>query len=40
MYDFYNKYTKNKCDNKTELLLTDTDNLMCEIEAKNVFEDF
>ena len=39
MHDFHYKYHYN-CHNKTELLLADTDSLMCEIEIENVYADF
>ena len=35
MHDFHYKYHY-KCHNKTELLLADTDSLMCEIEIENI----
>ena len=40
MYDFQYDYIKNKYDSKTELLFTDTNRLMYEIQAENVYEDF
>ena len=40
MQDFYYNYIKNKYGDKTEMLLTDADNLICKIEAENVYEDF
>ena len=33
-------YIKNKYDDKVELLITETDNLDCEIETENVYKDF
>lgn len=39
MHDFHYKYHY-KCHNKTELLLGDTDSLMCKIEIENVYADF
>ena len=38
MCEFHYTYTKNKYDNKSKLLFTDTDSLMHEI--KHVYEDF
>ena len=38
MYEFHCKYIKNKFDAK--LLFTDTDSLVYEIKAENVYEDF
>ena len=40
MYEFHYDYIKNKYDNKTKLLLTDTDSLMHEIKTEVVYEDF
>ena len=40
MYEFHNDYIKNKYDNKTKLLFTDTDSLMFEINTEDVYEDF
>ena len=40
MYEFHYNYIKNKYDNKSKLLFTDTDSLMYEIKTENVFEDF
>ena len=31
---------KNKYGNNSRLLFTDTDSLMCEIKAEDVFKDF
>ena len=39
MHDFHYNYHY-KCHNKTELLLADTDSLMCEIEIENIYADF
>ena len=33
-------YIKNKYENKSKLLFTDTDSLMYEIKTENVYEDF
>ena len=33
-------YIKNKDDNKSKLLFTDTDSLMYEIKTEDVYEDF
>ena len=38
MYEFHYKYIKNRSDAK--LLFTDTDSLVFEIKAKDVYEDF
>ena len=40
MYEFHYDYIKNKYDNKSELLFTDTDNLMYEIKTEDVYKDF
>ena len=40
MYEFHYDYIKNKYDNKSKILFTDTDNLMYEIKTKYVYEDF
>ena len=39
MQDFHCNYIRNIYDDKTEMLLTDTDGLMCKIEAENVYEE-
>ena len=40
MCEFHYDYIKNKYGNKSRLLFTDTDNLMYEIETKNVYDNF
>ena len=40
MYEFHYDYIKNKYDNKSKLLFTDTDSLMDEIKTEDVYEDF
>ena len=40
MYEFHYDYIKNKYDNKSKLLFTDTDNLMYEIKTEDVYEYF
>ena len=40
MYEFHHDYLKNKYGNKLRLLFTNTDSLMYEIEAKDVYEGF
>ena len=40
MYKFHYDYIKNKYDNKSKLLFTDTNSLMYEIKTKDVYEDF
>ena len=40
MYKFHYDYIKNKYDNKSKLLFTNTDSLMYEIETEDVCEDF
>ena len=39
-YEFHYDYIKNKYGNKSKLLFTDTDSLMYETKAENVYEDF
>ena len=40
MYEFCYKYVGTKCYDRSKLLFTDTDNLLNEIEADDVYEDF
>ena len=40
MYKFHYDYIKNKYDNKSNLLFTDTDNLMYEVKTEVIYEDF
>ena len=40
MYKFHYDYIKNKYDNKSKLLFTDTDSLMYAIKTEDVSEDF
>ena len=40
MYKFHYDYIKNKYDDKSKLLLTDTNSLMYEIKTDDVYEDF
>ena len=40
IYEFHYDYIKNKDDNKSKLLFTDTDSLMYEIKTEDVYEDF
>ena len=37
--EFHYDYIKNKYDNKSKLLFTNTDSLMYEIKTKDVYED-
>ena len=39
-YDIHFDYIKNKYDNKSKPLFTDTDSLIYEIKTKDVYEDF
>ena len=39
MYEFHYDYIKNKYDNKSKLLFTDTDSLMYEIKIEDVYKD-
>ena len=40
MYEFDYDYIKNKYDNKSKLLFTDTESLIYEIKTEDVYEDF
>ena len=40
MCEFHYDYIKSKHGNKSRLLFRDIDNLIYEIEAKNVYDDF
>ena len=40
MYEFHYDYIKNKYDNKSNVLFTDTDSLMFEIKTEDIYEDF
>ena len=40
MYEFHYDYLKNKYDNNSRLLFTDTDSLMYEIKTEDVYKDF
>ena len=40
MQDFHYNYIKDKYGDNAEMLLTDSDSLMCNIEAKNIYEKF
>ena len=40
MYEFHYDYIKNKHNNKSKLISTDTDCLMYEIKSEDVYEDF
>ena len=40
MYEFHYDYIENKYDNKSKLLFTDTDNLIYETKAEDVYKDF
>ena len=40
MYEFHYDHIKNKYDNKSKLLFTETDSLMHEIKTEDVYEDF
>ena len=40
MYEFHHDCLKNKYGNKLRLLFTNTDSLMYEIKAKDVYEGF
>ena len=39
IYDFYYNYIKKKYDDKTDLLMTDTDSLLIEIETDDCYKD-
>ena len=36
MHDFHHDYIKNKYDNKSKLLFTDTDSFIQEIETEDI----
>ena len=40
MYEFHYDYIKNKYDNKSKLLFTDTDSLMYEIKTEDAHKNF
>ena len=40
MFESHYDYIKNKYNNKSKLLFTDTDNLMYKIKAEDVYENF
>ena len=40
MYEFHYDYIKNKYDNKSKLLFTNSDSLMYELKTEDVYEDF
>ena len=40
MYEFHYDYIKNKYDNKSKLLFTDTDSLIYDIKTDEVYEEF
>ena len=40
MYKFYYDYIKNKYDNKSRLLFTDTDSFIYEVKTGDVYKDF
>ena len=40
MYEFHYDYIRNKYDNKSKLLFTDTDSLMNEIKTEDVYRNF
>ena len=40
MYEFHYDYIKNKYDNKSKLLFTDTDSLTYEIKTEDVYKNF
>ena len=39
MYDFHFNYVKPKYTEKTQLLFTDTDSLLYQIEIKDIYKD-
>ena len=39
MFDFHYKYIREKYSNKAELLFSDTDSLMYEIETEDFYKD-
>ena len=39
MFDFHYNYIKNKYNNRAELLFTDTDSLMYQIQTDDFYED-
>ena len=37
MYKFWYDYLKNKCNDKVELIYTDTDSFMIEVETNDIY---
>ena len=40
IYEFHYDYIKNKYDNNSRLLFTETDSLIYEIKTEHVYKDF
>ena len=40
MYELHYDYIKNRCDNKSKLLFTDTDSFIYGIKTDDIYEDF
>ena len=39
MYQFWYDHLKNKCNNKVELIYTDTDSFIIQVETNDIYKD-